>query len=59
MRTGVDFDVSDEPRRRLEAIADGGNSKVKPARRARIVLLTDDGWGTMAVMAETSSVVCR
>ena len=59
MRTRVDFDVSDEPRRRFEAIADGGNSKVKHARRARIVLLTDDGLGTMAVMAETSSVVCR
>ena len=36
-------------RGRLEAIADGGNSKVKHARRARIVLLTDDGLGTMAV----------
>ena len=55
MRTGVDFDVSDEQRRRLEAIAGGGNSKVKHARRARIVLLTDDGLGTMAVMAETGS----
>ena len=55
MRTGVDFDVSDEQRRRLEAIADGGNSKVKHARRARIVLPADDGLGTMAVMAETGS----
>ena len=55
MRTGVDFDVSDEQRRRLEAIAGDGNSKVKHARRARIVLLTDDGLGTMAVMAETGS----
>ena len=50
MRTGVAFDVSDEQRRRLEAIADGGNSKVKHARRARIVLPADDGLGTMAVM---------
>ena len=49
MRTGVDFEVSDEQRGRLEAIADGGNSKVKHARRARIILLTDDGLGTMAV----------
>ncbi len=50
MRTGVDFDVSDEQRKRLEEITDGGKSKVKPARRARIILLTDDGLGTMAVM---------
>ena len=49
MRTGVDFKVSDGQRGRLEAIADGGNSKVKHARRARIILLTDDGLGTMAV----------
>ena len=54
MRTGVDFDVSDEQRRRLEAIA-GGDGKVKHARRARIVLPADDGLGTMAVMAETGS----
>ena len=49
MRKGVDFEVSDEQRGRLELIADGGNSKVKHARRARIILLTDDGLGTMAV----------
>ena len=55
MRTGVDFDVSDEQRRRLEAIAGGGNSKAEHARRARIVLPADDGLGTMAVMAETGS----
>ena len=55
MRTGVDFNVSDEQRRRLEAIAGGGNSKVKHARRARIVLPADAGLGTMAVMAETGS----
>ena len=55
MRMGVDFDVSDEKRGRLEAIAGGGNSKRKHARRARIVLPADDGLGTMAVMAETGS----
>ena len=37
MRTGVDFDVSDEQRRRLEAIAGGGNSKVKQARRVSML----------------------
>ena len=49
MRTGVDFDVSDEQRERLEKIANSGNSRTKHARRARIILLTDDGLGTMAV----------
>ena len=49
MRTGVDFDVSDEQRGRLEKIATSGNSRTKHARRARIILLTDDGLGTMAV----------
>ena len=38
MRTGVEFEVSDEQRRRLEAIANDGNSKLKHARRARIIL---------------------
>ena len=49
MRTGVDFEVSDEQRGRLAAIAGGGNSKVKHARRARIILPADNGLGTMAV----------
>ena len=53
MRTGVDFDVSDEQRKRLEKIATSGNrasrARTKHARRARIILLTDDGLGTMAV----------
>ena len=49
MRTGVDFDVSDEQRKRLEKIANSGNSRTKHARRARIILLTDDGLGTMAI----------
>ena len=49
MRTGVDFDVSDGQRGRLEEIANSGHSRTKHARRARIILLTDDGMGTMAV----------
>ena len=49
MRTGVDFDVSDEQRGRLEEIANSGNSRTKHARRARIILPADDGLGTMAV----------
>ena len=39
MRTGVDFEAADERRGRLEAIADGGNSKGKHARWAQIIVL--------------------
>ena len=49
MRTGVEVKAADEQRRRLEAIAADGNSKAKHQRRARIVLLTADGLGTMAI----------
>ena len=52
MRTGVHFTVSAEQRRQLEAIAAYGNSRRKHARRARIILLSDEGLGTMAIMAE-------
>ena len=55
MRTGVAFEVSDEQRKQLEAIAADGNSKQKHARRARIILLSDEGLGTMAIMAGTDS----
>ena len=53
MRTGVDFDVSDEQRERIEEITNGGNSRTKHTRRARIILLTDDGLGTMTGAAST------
>ena len=52
MRTGVHFKVSEEQRRQLEAIAADGNSRQKHAARARIILLSDDGFGTMAIMAK-------
>ena len=55
MRTGVEVKVSNGQRKRLEAIATDGNIKVKHQRRARIVLLTADGLGTMAIMAATGS----
>ena len=51
MRTGVEVKVSAEQRRQLEAIATDGNSRRKHAARARIILLSDDGLGTMAVAA--------
>ena len=51
MRTGVEFTVSAEQRRQLEAVANDGNSSQKHAARARIILLSDEGLGTMAIMA--------
>ena len=51
MRTGVEFTVSAEQRRQLEAITEDGNTKQKHAARARIILLSDDGLGTMAIAA--------
>lgn len=50
MRTGVDIKAADEQRERLEAITDGGGKR-KYARRARIILLTDDGLRTIVIMA--------
>ena len=55
MRTGVEFEVSDEQRRQLEAIANDGNSKQKHAVRARIILLSSEGLGTMAIMDRTGT----
>ena len=52
MRTGVHFKVSAEQRRQLEAIAADGNSRQKHAWRARIILLSDEGYGTMAIAAK-------
>ena len=51
MQAGVDIEVSGAQRERLEAIVYDGNNKVKHATRARIILLTYYGLGTMAIMA--------
>ena len=53
MRTGVCFSVSSNDRRRLEAVVADGNSPQKHVWRARIILLSGDGLGTAAIMAET------
>lgn len=53
MRKGISFDVSSADRQRLEAIVADPNSRQKHVWRARIILLSDDGFGTMAIMAET------
>ncbi|MBV0912520.1 IS630 family transposase [Anianabacter salinae] len=53
MRTGVSFSVSSSDRQRLEAIVADGNRPQKHVWRARIILLSDDGLGTAAIMAAT------
>jgi len=53
MRTGVSFSVSSRDRQRLEAVVADGNSPQKHVWRARIILLSGNGLGTTAIMAET------
>ena len=53
MRTGVSITVSDAGRARLSGIIADGNTPQKHVWRARIVLLTADGLGTMEVMRRT------
>jgi len=53
MRTGITVEVSPEDRRRLEAVVRDRNAPQKHVWRARIVLLTDDGLGTNAIMRAT------
>ena len=52
MRSGISIAVSPADRRRLEAIVTDRNSAQKHVWRARIILLTDDGCGTAAIMRE-------
>lgn len=53
MRTGISFVVTASDRARLEALVAARGSPQKHVWRARIVLLTDDGLGTVAIMAAT------
>lgn len=53
MRTGISIAVSSEARLRLDLIVTDRNAAQKYVWRARIVLLTADGLGTTAIMAET------
>ena len=53
MRTGITVDVSAAARARLEAIVAARNSPQKHVWRARIVLLSADGVGTMAIQRQT------
>src|ERR671916_1604255 len=53
MRTGILFDLGAAARPRLEAIAADPNSRQKHVWRARIVLATADGLGTLAIARRT------
>src|SRR5688572_2845235 len=52
MRKGIEVEVDAGDRARLEAIVADRNSRQKHAERARIVLLTGDGVGTLTIMRE-------
>ena len=53
MRTGIVVELTAADRARLEAIAADRNSPQKHVWRARIVLLTADGSGTVEIMRRT------
>ena len=53
MRKGVEVRLGPGDRERLEAIVGSGNSPQKHVWRARIVLLSADGVGTMAIQRQT------
>ena len=53
MRDGISFTLSAADRQRLRDIAAAPRSPQKHVWRARIVLLSGDGLGTSAIMAET------
>jgi transposase len=53
MRTGISITVSESDRQRLDAIVADRNTRQKHVWRARIVLLSADGFGTNAIMAAT------
>src|ERR1700676_2114429 len=53
MRAGVEVRLGPGDRERLEAVIGSGNSPQKHVWRARIVLLSADGLGTMAIQRQT------
>ncbi len=53
MREGISITVSAADRCRLEAVVADRNSAQKHVWRARIILLSEAGLGTMAIMRET------
>ena len=55
MRTGISIALRGSDRDRLERLVSDRNTPQKHVWRARIVLLSADGVGTMAIMAETGA----
>jgi transposase len=53
MRTGFEVRLGPGDRKRLEAVVGSGNSPQKHVWRARIVLLSADGAGTMEIQRQT------
>jgi hypothetical protein len=53
MRSGISFTVSAGERQRLRAIVADPKSPQKHVWRARIILKSDKGLGTSAIMTET------
>ena len=53
MRKGIEVRLGTGDRERLEAVIGSGNSPQKHVWRARIVLLSADGVGTMAIQRQT------
>ncbi|NOX39291.1 MAG: helix-turn-helix domain-containing protein [Alphaproteobacteria bacterium] len=51
MRKGISFAVTADDRRRLDAIIAARSAPQKHVWRARIVLLSGEGFGTSAIMA--------
>jgi len=54
MRTGISISVTASDKTRLEAIVAARSSPQKHVWRARIILLTEQGLGTNAIMAATA-----
>jgi transposase len=52
MRTGIEIEVAAGDRARLEAIVADRNRRQKHVERARIVLLSADGVGTLSIMRQ-------
>jgi len=55
MQKGIEVRLGPGDRERLEAVIGSGNSQQKHVWRARIVLLSADGIGTMATQRQTGN----
>ena len=59
MRTGITSDVTAAKRIQLEAIIASPTSPQKHVWRAKIILMSDDGFGTFAIMEATGKPKSR